>query len=940
MKIFKHMFKVLFFCFLVSTAYSQTGTIRGVVKDSRTSETIIGANVIIEGTTIGTSTQLDGSYQIINLQPGTYNLVVTFVSYHKQRIEGVNVERGRSIVIDVQLEEDIAMLEGVQVRARRTKQTDLALLSTIKASEIVVSGISAQQISRSQDSDASMVIKRIPGVTVVDGRFIMIRGLSERYNPTMLHNVFAPSMEADVRSFSFDVIPSSLIDQILIYKSPSAELPGEFAGGIVKIFTKNIPDENSLHVNYSLTYDPHTSFGEFRRQKTGKYHWLGFNDGSYNLPDDFPATLRGINDQQRLDEIGRSLPNNWVPETVNGGLNHSAYITNALRFNVGKVVIGNITSINYNNSKSIDDVTRADFNDYEMNLQISSAIFNFNDRQYNQKIRTGLLHNWGFSFGPKHNVEFKNLYNQISSSQYVYRTGRHNEFNYYANNHSFHQVYRGIYAGQLMGNHKFSDRTSIDWVGGYSYSFRDEPDYRRFRSDLDTVDRSISLFIPFGAAATYFLGRFYSEMKENNYTAALNFKHKFRFTNLEFFEPEFSAGVFFEDKDRTFNARNLGYTWANSAPEFDRSLIYVSIDSLFHPANINHPKGLRIDEQTNPSDSYSADNNLLAGYAQLSVPITARIRVAGGVRIEDHTQQFASATLTDDAIDTLKNNISILPSAYLSYNFTEKMLVRFAYGKTVNRPEFRELAPFGFYDFNYNMVKKGNPDLKDAHIHNFDLRWEYYPTPNEIIMAGIFYKRFINPIESSFVPGAGTGGSKIFTYDNADMAISRGVEVEVRKSLQGLTTSKIINDMFVVFNTALIDSRVELGAAGLGQSYSERPMQGQSPYIVNLGLYYSNPGPNFHIAVLYNVIGKRIFMIGYDDYAEIYEMPRNLIDITITKGIGEKMEMKFGIRDFLNNESRFIQDNRRDGKLSHKTNQNIERFHPGTSFSFGFTWKI
>lgn len=935
----KRLVITLFFSVIINFLFAQSGTIRGRVKDSRSNETIIGANVVIEGSTIGTSTGIDGSYAISNLVPGTYTLMVTFVSYHKQRIENIVVGRGQTVLIDISLEEDIALLEGVQVAARRTKQTDLALLSTIKSGEIVVSGISAQQISRSQDSDASMVIKRIPGVTVVDGRFIMIRGLSERYNPTMLHNVFAPSMEADVRSFSFDIIPSSLIDQILIYKSPSAELPGEFAGGVVKILTKNIPDENSLQVNYSLSYEPNTSFGEFQRQETGKWHWLGFNDGQYDLPKNFPSTLRGISDQTRLEQLGQSLPNNWKSEEVNAGLNYSAYITNMLRFKIGKIVVGNVTSINYNNSKSVDNVTRADYNAYDMQLQISSPIFYFNDQQNNEKIRSGILHNWGFSFGPNHNVEFKNLFNQMSASQYVFRTGRHNEFNYYANNHSFHQVYRGIYAGQLMGNHKFGERTSVDWAGGYSYSYRDEPDYRRFRSDLDTADQSVSLYIPVGAAATYFLGRFYSEMKEDNLTATVNFRHTFNFSKQSFFEPEFSAGVFIEQKDRTFNARNLGYTKANSA-QFDQSLIYVSVDSLFHPSNINHTHGIRIDEQTNPSDSYSAENALVSGYAQLSVPITARIRFAAGLRVEDHTQQFTSATLTADKIDTLKNNLSFLPSAYIAYNFSEKMLVRFAYGKTLNRPEFRELAPFGFYDFNYNLVKKGNPSLKDAQIQNFDLRWEYYPSPNEIIMAGLFYKRFMSPIESSFVPGAGTGGSKIFTISNADRATSQGIEVEIRKSLDGLTNSRFLDKFFVVFNTALIDSKVELGEAGLGQSYTHRPMQGQSPYIINLGLYYTDHDKSLSVAVLYNLIGKRIFMIGFDDYAEIYEMPRNLIDLTITKGLTDRIEMKFGIRDFLNSESMYLQDNRRDGKLNPKTNQSIERFYPGTNISVGLTWKI
>jgi len=921
--------------------FAQTGSIKGVVRDSRTNETIIGANVVIEGTTIGASTHIDGSYQISNLEPGNYNLVVTFVSYHRQRIENIRVDRGQTVVVDIKLEEDIALLEGVQVRARRTKQTDLSLLSTIKASEIVVSGISAQQISRSQDNDASMVIKRIPGVTVVDGRFIMIRGLSERYNPTLLQNIFAPSMEADVRSFSFDIIPSSLIDQILIYKSPSAELPGEFGGGVVRILTRNIPDENSLHVSYSTSYDPNTAFKDFYRPETGKYHWLGFNDGKFDLPKNFPASLRSIKDPDEITRLGRSLNNNWMPVQQNAGLNHSALITNSLRFKLGKIVLGNITSVSYNNTMSIDDVARVDFNQYDQNLEVSSPIFDFNDRQNNQRIRTGLLHNWGASFGPNHSIEFRNMYNQISSTQYVYRTGRHFEFGYYADNHSFHQVYRGIYAGQLSGKHLFFDeKTSIEWVGGYGYSFRDEPDYRRFRSDLDTINQNITLYVPFGAAQTYFMGRFYSWMKENNYTAAVNIKHRFRFEDNPIFQPELSGGMYFEDKSRSFDSRNLGYVRSNSLL-FNEGLRDVRIDSLFHPLNINSTTGIRIDEQTNPSDSYSAHNVLWAAYTQLSVPVTSRIRIVGGIRIEDHRQMFNSFTLTNDPVKVNRDLVSVLPSAYVGYNFSEKMLVRFAYGKTVNRPEFREMAPFGFYDFNYNLVKKGNPGLKTAFIHNFDLRWEYYPSPNEIIMAGIFYKRFLNPIESSFVPGAGTAGTKIFTYNNADMAESKGIEVEIRKSLEGLTGSKFIDNIFMVFNTALINSRVELGQqAGLGQSYTERPMQGQSPFIVNAGLYYSDPVKSLQVSVLYNVIGKRIFMIGYDDYPEIYEMPRNLLDLTITKGIGEKLEIKAGVRDILNQEQLLLQDGNQDGIFDRRNDQNIEYSFPGTVFSLGLSLKI
>jgi len=361
---------------------------------------------------------------------------------------------------------------------------------------------------------------------------------------------------------------------------------------------------------------------------------------------------------------------------------------------------------------------------------------------------------------------------------------------------------------------------------------------------------------------------------------------------------------------------------------------------LFHPENINSTTGIKIDEQTNPSDSYSAQNILRAAYAQLSVPIAGKIRLAGGLRLEDHSQIFNSATLTNEPVNVDLQVLSLLPSAYLGYNFSEKMLVRFAYGKTVNRPEFRELAPFGFYDFNYNMVKKGNPDLKTAFIHNFDFRWEYYPSPNEIIMAGIFYKEFLNPIESSFVPGAGTAGSKIFTFDNADKAVSQGIEIEVRKSLDGLTSSAFIDKLFLVFNTALIRSQVELGDAGIGQAYTERPMQGQSPYIVNTGFYYSDHERSLQVSLLYNVIGKRIFMIGYDDYPEIYEMPRNLLDLTISKGITGKLELKAGIRDIFNQEALLLQDGNQDGVFERRKDQNIERHYPGTQFSLGLTMKL
>jgi len=917
------------------------GQVAGKVFDKLSGETIIGAHVIVEGTTVGVATNIDGEFTLERLPAGSLNIQVSFISYEPVVVEQVRVEGGKTTYLDVVLEESNVSIEGVQVTARRVTHTEMSVISAIRASNLVVNGISAQQISRSQDSDAAAVVRRIPGVTVVDDRFIMIRGLSERYNATMLHNVFAPSMEADIKSFSFDVIPSNLIDRIMIYKSPAPDLPGDFAGGVVKIYTKSIPPENGIVLNYSSGYDPSVSMGQFRNQRKGKLHWLGFNDGTNSLPDAFPENLRSItSNPEALTEAGRSLQNNWVAQDYNGGLNHSLNMSAGYKFRIGKAELANITALTYSNSKSIDNVSRADFNSYDLHLQRKSYIYEFNDQQNSQKIRSGLIHNWALTLGNNHTIDFKNQFNQLSNAQYVFRTGPMHDFGYYANSHSFHNVYRGIYSGQIDGTHKFfNDKTSIEWMAGYGYSFRDEPDYRRFRSDLDTDTQDLTLYVPFGAAATYFMGRFYSEMEERTTTLSASVTQRLGFPSMPGFVPEVSMGFFYEDKGRSFLSRNIGYVRANTL-QFNQSLLDVNVDSLFHIQNINLSDGIKIDEQTNPSDSYEASNNLKAAYLKLNIPLTRKIRIVGGLRVEDNTQRLQSFTLTNQPINVGYPVSSLLPSANISYNFTDKMLFRFAYGKTLNRPEFRELAPFGFYDFSFNLVKKGNERLQTAYIQNFDLRWEWYPKMGEMITVGLFHKTFDRPIESSFVPGGGSGGIKTFSFSNADSGLSQGVEIEVRKSLTGLTASRFLDDLTVLFNTAIIHSVVELGEAGLAQAVDKRPMQGQSPYIVNAGLYYRNEQHNVQVNLLYNIIGKRLFIIGYDDYPDIYEMPRHHIDLTLSKGIGNRLEIKAGVRDLLNDHVLLMQDADRDGIFNRNNDQIIQKFRPGTVFNLGLSYRL
>ena len=934
----KRYITLVFALLCAYTTHAQTGTIKGTIKDAKTGESIIGASAVIEGTTNGAVTDVNGYFTIPKVQAGTYNIIISYISYKTIKLENIQVAADKVTLINTALETNQTELTEIVITAQRSTQTEVAVISEIKSAQMVVSGISAQQISRSLDRDAAQVVRRVPGVTIIGDRFINIRGLSERYNPVLLHNVFAPSMETDSKSFAFDIIPSSQLDRMLVFKSPSAELPGEFAGGVVKIFTKSIPEQTSLVLDYSTAYRVGNTFNDFYQSDRNSSYWTSFNTGYYDLPNSFPNNV-GSGDQAL--QAGRSLPNIWSAQKVTAIPDQRLSLTYTYRGKIGNVTIGNVTALSYSNARSTFNVSRQDFNTANAQTGQASIIYDRFDDQYNQSIRAGALHNWAFRFNPNHTIEFKNLFNQNSNGRYTNRDEFNRENGTVQNNHSFDQQYRGLYSGQLVGKHKFSENTTVDWVTGYGYSYRDQPDYRRYRSDLDQTNGTVNIFVP-SAISPDFLGRFYSTMRENSYTGTVIITQIIPFKNKPDFSPTVSGGVFFEYKDRSFNARNFGYL-GNS--NFDISKTTLPIEELLRSENINNNGGLNFREQSLPSSSYDATNQLLAYYANINIPLSKKFNLITGVRFEDNLQQLQSADVGGAPV-TVKNPIlRALPSANVTYNFTDKMLIRGAYGITLNRPEFRELAPFSFYDFDLNVVIKGEPFLKTPLIHNADLRWEYYPTPAEQISFAVFYKNFLNPIEQIFQPGSGSGGAKTFQFANAASAYSVGAEIEIRKSLAGLTKSAFLDDLGVLLNAAVIKSEINLGSVSSGQ-LDNRPLQGQSPYVINTGLSYNNVKSNWQVNILYNVIGKRIFAVGYTNrdgveaYPNAWEMPRNVIDISFSKRIGERLTVKGGISDLLNQENLILMDGNLDRIFDRRADQNFQRFKPGQLFSLGFTYTI
>jgi TonB-dependent receptor len=939
------IFILLSLSFLIQTnLFSQKGGIKGVISDSKSEEVLIGANILIQGTDLGTATDLDGSYMLQNISPGAYNLVFSYTSY-KTQIVRVTIVKDEMVELAIKLEEESIVLDGFTVTATRKSDSEVSMISSIKMSNLVVSGVSSQQISKSQDRDASEVVRRIPGVTIRDGRFVVVRGLIERYNAVWLNNASTPSSEADVRAFSFDVIPSNAIDRILIFKTPAPELPADFAGAAIQIFTKSNADENGISFSYTTGFNNQATFNKNYETYSGsKTDWLGFDNGLRNLPSNYPqdknamATLADNPtdvSKQLVNSIGKSFNKNWTTYNNAPGPNQSFNFSYSKRFLLGKVSVGNFTSLTYNNSNTFFNAEKFAYDGYDVKNEVPYYRHQYMDTRSTNNVRLGALMNWLFIFGKNQKIEFRNILNQSGEKYTNSRAGIDNGSSTRLLQKELFYQSRLTYSGQLSGTHNLNnDLTKIDWTFGYSIANRDQPDTRRITSllSLDAEKNQPYSYQFTRDPDPRLFGRLYLENAENILTANLNLNKTIEGKGS--FMPQLKAGVYAENKQRTFNARNIAFVRSGTpAPD----LFTNSIENIFNDSNINYNKGIRVAEKTAPSDSYDAVNKLLAGYVAFNLPVKNKFNLYAGLRAEHNNQTLEIASSDEPVYKNVKTDF--FPSLNSTFNFNDKNLLRLAFGRSVNRPEFREIAPFVYYDFEQVANIYGNTSLKNAYVQNLDLRYEWYPSSGETVTLGGFYKQFSNTIEAQMRQ---YGSDISYEYVNTKSARSIGAELDVRKSLKSFEDNSkfsFLKDFVLVLNASIIGSQVSTDSPT--ERNDVRVMQGQSPYIVNTGLYYQNAKSGLSLSILYNRIGKRIVFIGDLENPHIWELPRNSLDFTIIKQVGKYLQLKGGVRDILNNKTNWVQyfDFEKGGE-SVERKLDYYSFRPGTVYSLGVSFVL
>ncbi|PWJ60215.1 TonB-dependent receptor [Dyadobacter jejuensis] len=936
----RNYFLLLFFLVFASTVFAQTGSIKGTIVDAQNKEAVIGATVILKGSTppVGTATDVEGNFEITGIPSGPQTVIVSYVSYKPKEID-VTVYPNQAVLINATVEEDVANLAEVKIVGQRQTFTDVSVITEIKQAEQIAVGISAQQIQKSQDRDASQVIRRVPGVSIQDDRFVIIRGLNERYNTVMLNDAITPSSEVDVKSFSFDLIPSSAIDRMLIYKSGSAELPGEFAGGIIKIYTKTVPDENGLTLSLSTGIRGNTTFNSVQDYKGSSTDWTGFGASSRVLSSNFPSTST-LQSENRPSENSlnafRNLPEYYTLQTKTVNPDLRASLGYNAKFQVGDRKLTTFNNINYSSTNQYLPTSQHRYLQFDASNGESEIQSKYDDQLFKQNVRLGVLSNWALILNPNHKIEFRNLFNQLSNKETNFRQGYNTDNSTELQSYAFRYESKSIYSGQLGGTHELSGATTLKWLGAYGLTHRDEPDYRRFVTSrrIGSTDPFRVEIVPGSNASLSRGARFYSTLNEYTSSFRVDLEHRIKrngYEDDENMEIKLRAGAYGEYKDRSFKARWFNLTNPGNTPE---EILSQPGSQIFDSENIGLDK-LYYAERTNYDDRYDAQNTLLAGYIGSYIPFSNKFNASLGVRVENNVQKLQSRQRGSGTnIDVNNPILRVLPSANFAYNFTEKTLLRLAYSMSVNRPEFRELAPFTYYDFNFDVSRVGNSELKTPSIQNIDLRYEIYPTAGELISFAVFYKHFTNPIEAR-IRYAGSGIS--FYVDNAESAYTTGAELEVRKSLKGITTSNFVDNLTLLLNASYIKSNVLTGFAG---QENDRQLQGQSPYLINAGLYFNDLNRGWQVNALYNVVGRRIFLVGDNDLQPtVYEMQRNVIDLNIIKSIGEHLEIKLGIQDLLNQPYRLIQDSNGDKKIT-SVDESYQTYRKGTYSTIGLTYKF
>lgn len=920
------LLSILFFgC--ISFVQAQSVKLFGKVLNEK-NEPLAGVTVKITGNG-GTTTDVEGRFSL-NLSPGKkYEIEFTAVGYNSKQIAEVEVKANQANELNIVLEIKAKTGEAVVVSAKSNarRETVNSIISFQKNTNTVASVISAESIRRSPDRNTGEVLKRTPGASIQEGKFIIIRGLADRYNQAMLNGILLTSTEPDRKTFSFDLIPASMIDNLVINKAFVPEYPGEWAGGLIQVNTKDIPSKNFFNIQIGTGFNSQTVGKKFYKDQSGKTDWLGFDDGTRALPAGYTrkAAFDTLSPAAKT-AIGRQMRNAWVPEETSVPVNIALQLNGGFSGKLFGKTIGGTIGISYNKSnRFLKLVNRSN----SLSGNVFSTNYDYADSRYVQDVSVGALGSFTMQLNPLNKISVKSIINLNSPSAVTRRSGidYNRDEDVTATELSFKQ--NTFFTVQVAGDHKIAKPLAFKWYGAFNVLDGYVPDQRRIAYTRQTGTQNPYRLLLSNTLSQQSGSRIYQSLSDYIYTAGGDLTYTFNWLGQK---QSLKGGYMLQIKDRLYDAQ----LFANYLPTDNPALTLLPADQVFAPDNFGTGTDNKIafDAIKGKTFRYLANTILNAGFLQFDNQFTKSLRVVWGVRVENYDQLVGSVKKWDPRHSYTKVT-DFLPGLNATVKLNTKTNLRISGSQTVIRPELRELSFLNLYDFELNASVQGNPSLERTKITNLDLRYELYPKAGEVITAGVFYKYFKNPIEQLF--NEGIGGASTFSFQNAEKATAYGVELEIRKKLD--FTNGLKNFTFQA-NASYIKSEVK------DQGFNiDRPMQGQSPYVLNLGLLYDLEKAGFSSTLLYNQVGERIYLVGDltsgAGSPDIYEAPRPLLDFQMSKKLlKNKAELRLSIADILNSTQYFYQN--AGGKKTLQKGSDAYRFTrlQGTTFSVTFNYSL
>lgn len=920
---------ILFLCiqiltpiFVSAQKLTDKGRIVGVVRNER-NELLVAATVAVEGTSTVVKTNVNGEFEF-DLPAGTYSFNVSYTGMQSKQITEVVVKKGEVTRQDVVLEDRTQ--EAVVVTASSRRETVGSLFRTQKNNVAVSDGISIAQIARTPDNNVAQSLRRINGVTVVNNKFVVVRGMGERYNNVLLNGSQVPSTEANKKNFSFDILPSNLIDNIVVNKTATPDLPADFAGGIIQITTKEVPDRNSFYISAGTGYNTNSTGKTFRSTKIGSSEYVGKmeSDRRWYLKSWDPGEyyrVRTIN-LTRRNQMNASIPNYW------GLYEYTALPIQDYQANIGlrkrfknASSFGVMLAGSYRNEQFIEEGDVA--NGVEGYSRKTPFLDSSTGKNYTFNTNIGGLLSLAYNIG-KSKITLKNVYTRrLTHDNYVFEgvTVDRNPMRNYASYFNIAELLQH----RLEGEHVLGKRNiRVKWFGDYANVEREQPDNR----SISYFQRGNSSGVPDNSPYEIDIddlvrpsrgGIFASQLKEKRYGGGTDITIPLNFLGRS---QKLKTGYLYNERTSDFIFSFLRMHRGENGT--DKEVYGLPDYELFTPDNFR--QGIVVyapltSSGGSVSDAYNGKQQLHAGYLMGDFQLTEKLRFTGGVRAEDYRLHVSTVVSRDSAGNVKDDSVAIIdelklfPSVNLIYSLNNRMNIRLSGSKTVSRPDFRDVSPFSYYDFRLPGSIGGNVFLKNTYIYNADLRFEWYPSGEEIITASLFYKYFTDPIETLAFPTA----SSEYNYNilNQKSSTNIGVEFDLRKSFGFINPkSKFWSNLFITGNFSYMKSNVVVdpndlrdllskigGAVAIDTTQKderERPLQGLSPYTVNAGILYQ--GEKFGVNVVYNRFGRRLIFAGPKDFLDIYENPRDVLDAQLyARLLKKKMEIKLNVSDILNN---------------------------------------